>query len=231
MPLHNWSKMEGWDGVRLFWLSELARHIKPQLPAEYRVHLGTVPAISLDAVATKPDVSVRHWENGEGPQPPAGGTEFGEPEVEIATLALDPQKAVMVTYHGQLVAVIEIVSPANKDRPSSRANYTARYLGYLKSLVNLLIVDVHARPFGFSFADSLASELGLKRDSLPSPMAVTYRVGEPAPDGGSFLGTWSRRLTVGEPLPSMPLPLSVHKLVTVDLETTYSSAAADAYLT
>ena len=231
MPLHDWARTEGWDGVHHLWLSELVRHIKPRLPPEYRAHLGTVPAISLDAVATKPDVSVRHWETDNGNKAPAAPNEFGEPEEEVATVALDPDKALMVTYRGQLVAVIEIISPGNKDRPASRATYMARYLGYLKSLVNLMLVDVHPRPLGFSFADALAAELQLERAPLPTPMAIVYRVGEPAPDGGSFLGTWSRRLSVGEPLPTLPLPLSVRSAVTVDLETTYSSAAADAYLT
>jgi hypothetical protein len=231
MPLHDWARESGWDGVHQYWLPELARHIKPQLPAEYRVHLGTVPTVSLETVAAKPDVSVRHWENGIGDRTSPTVAEIGEPEVEVATLTVDPQRAVLVTFHGQLVAVIEVVSPANKDRPSSRATYTARYLGYLKSLVHLLLVDVHQRPFGFSFADALATELAIRQDPLPTPMAITYRVGEPAPNGGSFLGIWSRRLRVGEPLPTLPLPLSVHRSVTVDLEATYSRAAADAYLT
>lgn len=231
MPLHDWNTLEGWDGVHHLWLAQLLHHIKPQLPPEYRAHIGTVPAISLDAVALKPDVSVRHWENGNGGESSGPATEIGEPEVEVAILTLDPQKAVMVTFRGQLVAVIEVVSPANKDRPSSRETYTARYLGYLKSLANLLLVDVHPRPYGFSFADALAVELQLKRDPLPTPMAIAYRVGEPAPTGGSFLGTWSRQLKVGDPLPTLPLPLSVHKAVTIDLEGTYSRAAADAYLT
>lgn len=232
MPLHDWNKLDGWDGVHHLWLSELLLHIKPQLPPEYRAHIGTMPAISLDAVALKPDVSVRHWENGKstetGSEP---NSEFSEPETEVATLTLDPQRAVMVTFRGQLVAVVEVVSPANKDRPSSRETYTYRYLGYLKSLANLLLVDVHPRPYGFSFADALVIELQLKRDPLPTPMAIAYRVGGPAPTGGSFLGTWRRQLKIGEPLPKLPLPLSVHRVVNVDLEATYSRAAAGAYLT
>jgi hypothetical protein len=37
-------------------------------------------------------------------------------------------------------------------------------------------------------------------------------------------------MTVGQPLPTIPLPLTVHEAVAVDLETTYAAAAADAYL-
>jgi len=231
MPLHDWNVTDGWDGVHDIWLVELLRQIKPQLPADYRAHIGTVPAISIDSVNTKPDVSIRHWENGNGAPATAPATQFVEPEHEVATLTVDPDKALMVTYRGQLVAVIEIVSPRNKDRASSRSKYLSRYLGYVGSLVNLMIVDVHAHPFGFSFADAMNDELKLGQTPLPSPMCIAYRVGEPAPDGGSFVATWRRPLSIGQPLPTLPLSLSVFKQIQIDLETTYSKAAADAYLT
>ncbi len=61
-------------------------------------------------------------------------------------------------------------------------------------------------------------------------MAVGYRVGEPAPDGGRFLAVWRRALEVGAPLPALPLPLAPDRAVALDLEQTYMRAAADAYL-
>ena len=48
---------------------------------------------------------------------------------------------------------------------------------------------------------------------------------------GSRLGVWRRPLQVGESLPTLPLPLSVHKHVEIDLEQTYRRAAEQAYLT
>jgi hypothetical protein len=59
--------------------------------------------------------------------------------------------------------------------------------------------------------------------------------------GGWGLGVGGRRtaagrrslhrpLAVGKPLPTMPLPLTVHLGMPVDLEATYSRAADDAYL-
>jgi len=64
----------------------------------------------------------------------------------------------------------------------------------------------------------------------PAPFAVSYRVGEPAPGGGRFLALWRRPLTVGAPLPSVRLPLSLREEAEVDLEQTYHRAAAAAYL-
>jgi hypothetical protein len=147
MPLHDWSRLEGWDGVHQYWLPELAHAIRPQLPAGYRVYLGTTPAVTVGAPAGKPDVAVRHWENGDRTEASSASTP-AEPDWEVATLTLDPDMALQVTFHGQLAAVIELISPRNKDRPSARATYTARYLGYLQWGVNLMLVDVHPRPAG-----------------------------------------------------------------------------------
>jgi hypothetical protein len=97
--------------------------------------------------------------------------------------------------------------------------------------VNLLIVDVHSRPANFSFADQIAHEFDIfNQPSLPPPMAVSYRVGEPAATGGRLLGIWRRPLKPNDPLPSIPLPLDVSLSIWVDLENTYVRAAADAYL-
>jgi hypothetical protein len=153
-----------------------------------------------------------------------------EPEIETATLTLDPNPAVFIVKHGRLIAAVELISPRNKDRPEARANYLARYLSYLHAGANLLLVDVHRRPVGFSFADGLAGALQIVQTPCPAPLAATYRVGEPAPTGGRYVAIWRRSLTVGAPLPTMPLPLSVHLSIPVDLEHTYREAAEDAYL-
>ena len=90
------------------------------------------------------------------------------------------------------------------------------------------------RPRGFSVADAITGGLGADLPPLPSPFAAAYRVGEVVPVGndmGSLLGVWRRPLQVGEPLPTLPLPLSVHQSVTIDLEQTYQRAAERAYLT
>jgi hypothetical protein len=136
-----------------------------------------------------------------------------------------------VVRQGQLVAAIELVSPRNKDRPAARDHYTHRYLGYLWDGVHLLLVDVHRRPVGFSFADAMAAEMNYPQRACPAPMAISWNVGGPLPEGGRFLETWCRPLTVGQPLPTLPLALTAEQTVKVALEETYNRAAADAYLT
>jgi hypothetical protein len=181
-------------------------------------------------------VAVRHWlpePSSETPGVP-GATEdasLDQPVVETATLTLDPQVALYVTYRGRLAAAVELVSPRNRDRPSARDVYLRRYLSYLQEGANLLLVDVHRRPVNFSFANGLEQELHIQQPPLPPPLAAAYRVGEPAPAGGRLLAIWRRALAVGRPLPTMPLPLTVQEQVPINLEETYHKAAVDAYLT
>jgi hypothetical protein len=237
MPLHHWDDVSLWDGVHHFWITHLFNWLKPRLPDEYRAYVGSVPALTVTAAPERPDVAVRHWlpEPPVEPKPeqtPSADLPLDEPIVEVATLTLDPQTALYVAYRGRLVAAIELISPHNKDRPSARAAYLHRYLSYLQEGANLLLVDVHRRPVNFSFADALNQELHLtKVPPVAAPLAVVYRVGEPAPEGGRFMAVWPRALTIGKPLPTMNLPLTVKTAVPVDLEATYSRACADAYLT
>ncbi len=229
MPLHDWANLDGWEGVHDIWLVELLRDVKAKLPAAYRAYIGSTPALSVGAGDEKPDVAVRRWQD---EVPPAASPEGWAPDSEaVALLRSDPQTAVHVLTRGRLVAAIELISPRNKDRPSSREIYLSRCLVYLVQGANLLLVDVHPRPLAFSFADRLAAEAEIPgQPPLPSPLAVTYRVGEEAPSGGRLVAVWRRPLTVGQPLPAMPLPLTVHERITADLEGTYRRAAADAYL-
>ncbi len=237
MPLHNWTELPGWEGVHHLWITELLHWIKPRLPEGYRAYIGSAPAVAIGAPTERPDGSVRQWtEEQPSATPPStvsspGEASTEEPDEEIAVAALDPSMALYVQTRGRLIAAVELVSPRNKDRPVARATYLARYLGYLLEGVHLLLVDVHRRPLHFSFADSIAQELHIVQPPCPAPLAISYRVGEPAASGGRFLAIWRRPLVIGGPLPQMRLPLSVTADVAVDLEQTYGRATADAYLT
>lgn len=233
MPLHDWSDDRGWDSVHLLWLNQLLEWVQPRLPAGFRAYLGAIPALTIDTPAMaigRPDVGVRKWPVEAEHRAEAEGPSAAAPDEEaIATFVLDEQRAVHIDFHGQLIAAIELISPRNKDRPVARARYLGRYVGYLRQGVHLLLIDVLPRPAGFSFADALALNLGYTQPPTPAPCAVSYRVGEPFPEG-TLLASWRRPLKVGQPLAVIPLALSITQLVPIDLEQTYQQAARRAYL-
>jgi len=234
MPLHDWTDERGWDSVHPLWLVYLVEWLQPRLPEGYKAFLGGVPALTVATGNGKPDVSVRQWSQEPAAETAPGGTGDLQPDLEVSVaVRLDPQRAVHVDFHGQLIAAIELVSPRNKDRADAKETYANRYLGYLRLGVHLLLVDVLPRPKGFSFSDVVTGSLGMQLPPLPPPFAAVYRVGEVVPVGedmGSLVGLWRRPLQVGQPLPPLPLPLNVHRAVVVDLEETYQRAAKRAYL-
>ncbi|WP_439627399.1 DUF4058 family protein [Gemmata sp.] len=230
MPLHDWADDRGWNSLHLVWQNELLELIQQRLPPGYRAYIGSVPALTIDAPNGRPDLNVRTWEGepgGTAAQPTGDPT---APDTEtVAVFDLDPQTALHIDLHGQLVAAIEIVSPRNKDRPSARERYTGRSLAYVRQGVHLMLIDVLPRPVGFSFADVIAANLAFEQPPCPVPFAVSYRVGESVP-GGTLLAVWRRPLTPGQPLAAIPLPLTVEHAITIDLETTYREAARRVYL-
>jgi hypothetical protein len=231
MPLHDWRDDRGWESVHLPWLNQLLDWVQPRLPAGYRAYVGSVPALTIDTPNGRPDVSVRQW-TPPATESAASDSPSGEEEPEqeaVATFTLDPQHAVHIDLHGRLIAAIEVVSPRKKDRPSARERYLGRYAGYLRQGVHLLLIDVLPRPAGFSFADALAANLGFEQSPCPAPCAVSYRVGEPVPEG-TVLGMWLRRFQAGQPLSAISLALDAQQRIVIDLEHTYREAARRAYL-
>ena len=229
MPLHDWSDPRGWDGVRLLWITELLRWVKPRLPAEYRVYIGYAPTLTIGSPSEMAAVVCQPQPN---KFPPSSSSTYAaakdeKPDEEIALAYLEPVKAVYVEIRERLVAIIELLPP--RDNFEGWATGLMRYLNYLYNGIHMLLVDVHRRPMPFAFADQIASELGMRQP--PSPMAVSYRVSDLAATGGRNLAIWRRPLTVGAPLPTLPLFLDVGVSVPVDLEQTYMHAAADVYLT
>src|SRR5436190_20968774 len=112
MPLHDWTDERGWDSVHPFWLAYLVEWIQPLLPEGYKAFLGGVPSLTVDSGNGKPDVRVRQWEPRKPSEVVATDTAVTEPDLEASVVVrLDPQRAVHIDFHGQLIAAIEIVSP------------------------------------------------------------------------------------------------------------------------
>ncbi|WP_439627058.1 DUF4058 family protein [Gemmata sp.] len=230
MPLHDWTDRPGWEGMHIFWMTEIARSLRGDLPPGYRAVIGSSPLVAVGVSPVKPDVAVT---NGSAHPPPTGPAAAGstpEPDVEVAVATLEEDASIQVEREGRLVAVVELISPRNKDRPSAREQYASRYLGYLRGGVHLLLVDVHRRPLEFSFPQLIAASFAQTLPSAAAPSAVSYRVGATAATGGRMLAVWQHLLAIDEPLPPVPLPLTLDASVRIDLEATYARAAADSYV-
>jgi hypothetical protein len=120
------------------------------------------------------------------------------------------------------VAVVELVSPANKDRDEKRRAFAAKCAGYLQRGVGLLVVDVVTSRHA-NLHNELIRLLELQGPfNLPAE-AFTYAVAYRPTRRGEANETdvWAERLTVGAPLPVMPLALRGGPLWPVNLEEVY----------
>ena len=195
MPLHNWSDETAWHELHGYWIPELAKSIKPQLPPGYRAHLRKPRGIALDSLKGHPDVHIQqspHPTTSNGTLIPATSARAVVPELDMEVAVATPlefAQSIWIEHRGWLVAAIELISPRNKDRHSAQEKYTAQYAGYLQIGVHLLLVDLLPKPATFSFADAIAAELEiLDWTPRPSPFATSYRIAGTAAEGGSTLG-------------------------------------------
>ncbi|MGL6094402.1 MAG: DUF4058 family protein [Fimbriiglobus sp.] len=117
-----------------------------------------------------------------------------------------------------LAAAIELVSPANKDRPGHRDAFVSKCAAYLQAGVGLVIVDVVTERAADLHHDLLA-RLGSVVPADAGLFAAAYRpvgrAGEPT------LDVWRERLTVGGPLPTLPLWLRGGPCLPLDLHAAY----------
>jgi hypothetical protein len=128
----------------------------------------------------------------------------------------------------RLVAAIEIVSPGNKDRPESRNAFIAKCAVLLQKGVAVSIVDlVTIRQFNL-YTDLMAfighndATLGDEPPPLYAASCRWVRRGE-----RPILETWSHALTIGRPLPTLPIWLTDVRVVPLDLEQSYEQACDD----
>jgi hypothetical protein len=123
----------------------------------------------------------------------------------------------------QLRAAIELVSPANKDRPDTRRTFAAKCASYLRHGIGLVVVDI-VTSRSPNLHDELFKLLNVKSrraawEKPPGVYAVAYR---PVPVlKKPRLEVWPEALKLGQPLPVMPLWLSQTLCVPVRLEESY----------
>lgn len=227
-----------WEEFHGQWPAVIVHHLRKHLPAGYiagpRVHSGSY--VEIDVAA---------FEKQESPWPPPTDERNGgvatavwappQPSVVVETTLPDNDEFEVRIYDAErgrrLVAAIEIVSPANKDRPEHRNVFIAKCVELLRKGVAVSIVDlVTARHFNL-YAELLAF-IGHSDPTLgaepPNIYAVSCRWVEK--ENRKLLEAWSPILTVGQPLPTLPLWLAENLVIPLELEQSYEQACHDLWI-
>ena len=219
-----------WDELHGAWptviVMALNRNLPPRYVAAPRVHLG--PDAEIDVTAYETDTY-------DSAAAKAGGADGGvatavwapaAPSLAVETALPDDDEYEVRVYDAErgrtLVAAIEIVSPANKDRPEHRRTFVAKCAALLQQHVSVALVDlVTTRRFNL-YVD-LLELLGQADPSLAhEPPAVYASSCRWAREGDAWhFRAWTHTLVVGHPLPLLPLWLADKLAVPLELEATY----------
>ena len=228
------SRRVSWQEIHGQWPARIVMQLREQLPPGYvsgpLVHSGT--QIEVDIATYERDVVPAGLSGTDSNGVATAPWTVAAPSLAVETDIPDDDEFEVRVYDAErdrtLVAVIELVSPANKDRVEKRNRFIGKCAALLRQGVAVSIVDVvTTRQFNL-YAELLAF-LGQTDPTLNGESAAIYAascrwlLGERR----GKLETWSHVLAVGRPLPTLPLWLSPVRAVPLDLEPSYEKACDD----
>ena len=234
-PLDN---AHSWEGFHAQWPAVIVQQLRKQLPAGYiaepRAHAGSQVEIDIAAFHKDDPPSRPATDEGDGgvavavwaPPRPSLAVETTLPEYDEYEVRIYDAKR-----GRHLVAAIEIVSPANKDRPEHRNVFVAKCAALLQKGVAVSIVDlVTVRHFNLyvellAFIGHADPTLGAEPPELYAASCRWVRRGK-----RTILEAWSNVLAVGAPLPTLPLWLTEDVSIPLDLEKSYEQACNDLWI-
>jgi hypothetical protein len=233
MSVHDWTRVDAgiFHDFHVAWLPELRKALNGGLLPEglYALaeqHAGRAIADVLTLHASPANVE---------PLPPlstSGGTAVAEAPprlrrretVEQATLTRRRTLAIRHVSLHRLVALLEIVSPANKDREQTVEDFVTKAADALASGVHLVMVDLLPPgpydPQGMHAAIRRRLEQWDVPFDMPADEPLTLASYVAGPRVEIFL----EHLAVGAVLPELPLFLTAERYVNVPLESTYQAA-------
>ncbi len=214
------SKLRHWHAFHNAWATYIAADLNHRLPDGYFAEPNVQFGIEIDVAAFEEAVSYQ-------PSPLETLQQAWQPPPPDQTIPFEPTtEAVEVSiFHTEegptLTGVIELVSPANKDREAHREAFVSKCEGYLLQGLGLILVDLVT-----GRTANLHNEL-MTRISPASQIhmdaflySVAYRVIEH--QGKPSVDMWPHTLTLGQTLPTLPLWLHGDICLPVDLQTTYT---------
>lgn len=216
-----------WHAFHNAWATYIASDLNRRLPEGYFAEPNVQFGIEID-VATFEEYapSTRATELPVGVRPGDLGTMVWAPSAPTQTIPVQGvTDAVEVLIYAAeagptLAAAVELISPANKDRPAHRDAFVAKCETYIQQGVGLVVVDV-VTGRSANLHDALLERLADPGASAwrVDLYAVAYRLVER--DDQANLDIWQEVLTIGGPLPTLPLWLRGGGFVPLDLGATY----------
>jgi hypothetical protein len=235
MPIHDWTRVDPgiFHDFHHTWITEIRRVLnRGLLPPEYYALAEQIAGgLGPDVLALQRPAPA----NGSpSPREPSGGIALAEspPRVEFRRRSEMDQyaakaKAVVIRHKSghDVIAVVEIVSPGNKNSRHGLRALVDKAVEFLRAGIHLLVIDLFPPsvrdPQGIHKA--IWDEIEDQPFELPAdkPLTLAAYSGGPCPE------MFVQPVAVGQSLPDMPLFLTPDVYIYVPLETTYQAAWAD----
>ena len=233
MPVHDWTRVEAglFHDFHMTWIGLIRIALNEGLlPEGYYAlaeqHAGRAIAdiLTLHTSPAPPTPPL--------PLPPAtGGTVLAEapPRVRrrhtVEQAALERRRSLAIRHVSghRLVALLEIVSPANKDRARHVEDFAAKAVDALDAGVHFLLVDLFPPgphdPYGMHGAVCQRLEQSDEPYDVPADEPLTLA----SFAAGPRIEVYLEHLAVGAALPEMPLFLRPDRYINPPLESTYQA--------
>ena len=223
-----------WPSFHVQWATFLVGQLNRILPgprykAHAHIHLG--PHVEADVVEE---------EATSGPGYPLNGSRGGvavqsataPPAAMTMPIAFPDSLEVQVQDYRngrRVIGIIELVSPANKDRPESRDDFAQKCAVYLRQGIGLVIVDL-VSDRSFNLHNNLVRVLHQGNSFLlPDSDCVYITSYRPVhAKDQDFLEFWPFPLLVGRRLPLVPFALRGRAPIMIDFEESYEATCQNA---
>jgi hypothetical protein len=222
--MHDWTKVKAgtYHNFHVLWTSTITNRLNTGLlPPDYFA--------MAEQIIGKPEADVVTLQTGPRARRPTGGNGVAvateKPKVRFVIPA-EPERYVrkanqVVIRHelGEVVAVIEVVSPGNKDRKHSFETFVEKARDLILQGVNLLLVD----PFPPGPHDPQGVHKALwdkfvdQQFELPLDKPLTMAAYQTEPMKTAYV----EPVAVGDSLPDMPVFLDGEAYILLPLEETY----------
>jgi hypothetical protein len=217
-----------WKAFHSAWATALADALTPQLPegyfAEENTHAGA--RVEIDVATFQKQANGSATSNQGGAAVVAAPRVWVPPAPELVLPAVFPEGFEVLVFSKRtgprLVAAIELVSPANKERADTRRAFASKCASYLYQGISLIIMDIVTERQANLHNETMALMNAPASFLLPAQTflyAVAYR--PVRRDQKEEIDIWRQPLALSAPLPLLPLAVTSDVVLRVDFEATY----------
>jgi hypothetical protein len=226
MPIHDWTKVRAgtFHHFHQSWASQIAASLNTGvLPQNY------FAMVEQRATGTEPDVVTLQLPDQAPDSNQFSGTMVSTKppqtrirmESDAANYARRADRISIRQNNGDVIAIIELVSPGNKDSRHAMRSFVRKAVEFLDAGIHLLIVDL--------FPPSRRDPQGIHKAIWDRVKDEDFELPADKPlttvsySAGTKLIAHVEPIAVGDPLPDMPIFLAEERYVPCPLDSTYQT--------